>query len=57
MCKGAFISHNKNACRGCCQLHDGKCIPEPGFWCALLHDYNPPRPVIPEAMMEEVQLR
>ena len=57
MCKGAFISHNKNACRGCWQLHDGKCIPEPGFWCALLHDYNPPMPVIPEAMMEEVQLR
>ena len=57
MCKGAFISHNKNAYRGCWQLHDGHCIPEPGFWCALLHDYNPPRPVIPEAMMEEVQLR
>ena len=57
MSKGPFISHNKNACRGCWQQHDGKCIPEPGFWCNLLHDYNPVRPVIPEAMMEEAQLR
>lgn len=60
MCKGAFISHNRNACNVYLQLRDGKCIPVPVFWCAILHDYNnvrPIRPVIPEAMMEDVKLR
>ena len=38
-------------------MRDGKCVPEPGFWCKLIHDYNPVKPVIPEAMIEEVQLR
>lgn len=52
-----FKPHNKNACRGCWQLVDGKCIKCPGHWCHILHDYNPEPPVIPEAMMEEVQLR
>ena len=57
MSRGAFISHNKDVCTKCWQMRDGKCVPEPGFWCRLIHDYNPVKPVIPEAMIEEVQLR
>ena len=56
-----FISHNKNVCNDCAQFRNGKCNPEPGYWCKLLHAYNqqrPLRPVIHEAkMVEEVQLR